>query len=362
MLLACSCFLSVSLVSANADEVDHSAYHIYTTVSIYGGSTLTTGMIYPKDSTRQNIAMSKAITGTSNLKIGVEHYLANSDKTALYDKGAIVQGKLENIYFKGSVNYPNVATYTLQLKTASAYVLYADNTTKSVPCDISKDRNGYYVVDFNFEAEKDVSQIVFNMVTDTASSLIDGKSITVNIEVGEPTTAAEANDNIVFNNLYSDVQSAEVGWLARIWQKLSNGFDSLIDGIVNLPAKIWGFIEDGLKSLFVPDEAFIASYKDKWEQLLSDKLGAVWQVVEVTFGSWEEINVSDEQNTIAIPKVSIPLPEDNEFSFGPYDVKIVPDGFEFLATAVKAITGILSTFLFINGVRKRYDEVMGVEQ
>lgn len=106
----------------------------------------------------------------------------------------------------------------------------------------------------------------------------------------------------------------------------------------------------------------MVGYKTKWETLLAEKLGAVYQVTEIIFGAWDDVQNADETNTITFPTVSIPLPDNNNFSFGGYDVKIVPDGFEAFVEVVKGAIGIACTFLFINGVRKRYDEVMGVRE
>lgn len=358
--------MGVSSVKANAEEVSHNAYHIYTVAycqSASGAQTIATGMHYPKDSTRQNIQGTKSVyTPTGGAYCTLELYIANSDKTVLWDSGSIVTGKLENIYFTGSVAVTGIATYPLNISRVQGNLLYSDSTTETITASVEKDRNGYYLINYDFTADKDVSQIYFQLFSEDLPSTALGKSVTVTMETGEPTLEQEVNTNIVWGSLASEIQSEESGWLAKIWQKLTNGFSEMVDAITGLPAKIWGYIEDGLKSLFIPDEEFIVSYKEKWEELLADKFGAVYQVVNVTLESWDRITNSDETNAIEFPKVTIPLPDDNEFSFGGYDVKIVPDGFGALATACKMIAGIVCTILFVNGLRKRYDEVMGVEQ
>lgn len=366
---------------AAAPEKDYYIYTIVNSPSNSGTVSLGSRIHYPLNGTRENGSHTATLTTPSNAyRITAEMYVCNTDKSILWEKDSIVRGKLENVYFYGSVQYPNVATYSMQLQSCYAYLLYADGSTEYIDCTIQKVKTNYYLINFDFTASKDVSQICFQCVTDGLPSIALNKSVNVTVRYGEPTTSEESNEDIIFGNFSSEEQSEESGWLAKIWAKLTGGFSDMIaelkagfsnlvsslsdllNSIVELPSKIWSFIENGLKSLFVPNEEYMISYKSKWETLLSEKLGAVWQVVDVTFGAWEEIDVSDITNTVKFPLVTIPLPDDNEFSFGGYDVQVVPTGFDFLATAVKTISAIVCTFAFINGIRKRYDEIMGVEQ
>lgn len=158
------------------------------------------------------------------------------------------------------------------------------------------------------------------------------------------------------------------GLLAGIFQKVKDGFQNLKDGLNNvvksiteLPEKIWVNISDGLKGLFVPSEESMTLYKDKWDELLASRFGAVYQVVNIMTDSWDGIMQADETDTIAFPQATINF-SGTPFTFGGYDVKIVPDGFGVLVTAIKSIVAIVCTVAFVNGLRKRYDEIMGVEQ
>lgn len=162
-----------------------------------------------------------------------------------------------------------------------------------------------------------------------------------------------------------DQESEQTGLLKTIieWlRSIKDGITNVFDSIAELPSKIWQFIENGLKSLFVPDEQFIVDYKDEFDTMLSEKLGAVYQVVNITFGSLERIQEADEANHIELPETTIDLPDNNKFSFGGYDVPIVPEGFGFIADIIKTVVGAVCTVLFINGLRRRYDEIMGVNQ
>lgn len=167
------------------------------------------------------------------------------------------------------------------------------------------------------------------------------------------------------------VQSEEAGlltgllnWVKDIFTVITDIFafvSDIFDAIIELPQKIWEFIEEGLKNLFIPDAEYISDYKDSWDSLLSDRFGAVYQATGVIVDFWESISYSDTTNTIYMPKAdlsSVGIP----FSFGGYDVKVIPDGFGTIVEVVKKIISISCVFMFVNALRKRYDEVMGVEQ
>ena len=355
--------IAFSLV-ANAESITTKSYYVYTNgiAQTSGGSyTLATGIQYPKDGKRQTFSGSATVNApTSGNRFSIEMYLAHTDKTVIYSQGDIITGRLENIYFQGTAK-TSVATYNINLDKVSMYLLNADGTSQTVTATLTKDRNGYYMVNFNFTANKDVSQLYFILYYNMPS-LTNGVSVTYNITCGEPSTTTESNDNLEFSWLESSRESEESGWLAKVWQKLSSGFTSVVDSITQLPNKLWTAIEDGLKGLFVPDEQYIVQSKENWSALMEDRLGAVWQVVTITYEAWDNIDSSDENNTVDMPEVTIPLPEGESFSFGGYTVKIVPEGFEGIVVSLKLIAGIVCTFMFINGLRKRYDEVMGVEK
>ncbi len=137
------------------------------------------------------------------------------------------------------------------------------------------------------------------------------------------------------------------GFITNLGDRIGQFFTQLKDNLIN-----------GIKDLFVPDEQFMTDYSDTWKSLLSDRLGAVYQVINVIDESWKTIRQSDLQDSIELPVVNIPLPEDNEFSFGGYTVRVVPEGFEFLGTTIKTVTSMVLVIMFIQGLRRKYDEVI----
>lgn len=304
-------------------------------------------------------------------------FVNNSGK-AIFDKNRTYNFKANNLYSQilMPLQSGSYAIIPCEQELVEARIVYADGNSDTVECTYGFNQlnNTFYLESVNLKPSRDVirfeitlKQNLFTSNVGTSSDPAYGFSKPIDWEYG----AFEGKPLIIDVSASSEesgILSGMLGWIQNLFNKVSSGFDNLITGISNvfqaiadLPSKIWQFIENGLKSLFVPDAEYITGYKDRWEQLLSEKLGAVYQVVNITFESWDRITASDQTNTINIPQVSIPL-GNSSFSFGGQDVPIVPEGFDWLATTIKTLLGGLCTILFINGLRKRYDEIMGVEQ
>lgn len=179
-------------------------------------------------------------------------------------------------------------------------------------------------------------------------------------------------------DLHFDVDSSETGFFKSIleWLKnIKNGISNLGESISQLPSKIGNFIIDGLKSLFVPSEDYFTGtdsspgYSDRWDELLSSRFGAIYQIGGKVVEFAETILTAmsgDTLDTIKFPEVHIPLlgkgsGVKESLLFGGWNVSIKVEGLQFFYTAIKSASGVAGTFLFFKGLRRRYDEVMGVE-
>lgn len=314
-----------------------------------------------------------------------DYYIKNVDGSYIVNSGGEVTIKLQRMYDSVTVSGSQGSQLIYVHNSASSCgvtVYYADGTVGYGTAKITKRNDGTYDIEGKFTPGKDVLNICltvkttlpYNSLIQVANLSSDGTYYT-----GFATTLIGELTDMNSHMLNLDQSTKTEGLLGSIFDGITNGFNDMIggitsgftemgnklsgllDSILELPSKIWSFIENGLKSLFVPDEEYIVGYKTKWENLLSDKLGAVYQVAQVTFGAWGDVSASDETNTINFPEINIPLPDNNTFSFGGYEVQIVPDGFTFIVDVLKTIVGVACTLLFVNGLRKRYDEIMGVE-
>lgn len=60
-----------------------------------------------------------------------------------------------------------------------------------------------------------------------------------------------------------------------------NGIGNIFQGIIELPGKIVNLLVEGLKSLFIPSEDDMTSLTGRYQQLLSERLGFIWQAYDL---------------------------------------------------------------------------------
>lgn len=304
---------------------------------------------------------------SSGFKIRNNYTISYTDASYILEKGKSYKINLSNFYFSTLVQQTNSNFYANQIGDIKVIAIANDGTQYTVVNYNTSQSNNDYInntnsfdLSFDFEPQKPIKSFLVIVNTMPYSVKNTGSNYVVPIR----SYLGEWNEDNKFS-FSLEVESQEAGLLKGViqWlQNIKNGITDLFDSITELPSKIWSFIENGLKSLFVPSEEFIVDFKDRMSDMLAEKLGAVYQVLDITLGSWDRITANDNTNTIQFPKATINLPNNETFSFGGYTVQIVPIGFEFIATALKTIVGIVCTILFVNGLRKRYDEIMGVEQ
>lgn len=156
-----------------------------------------------------------------------------------------------------------------------------------------------------------------------------------------------------------DFMTSVANSFSTLFSKLGTWFANLIDSIIQLPSKIWTLFENGLKALFVPDDEFIHDYKDNWETVLEERFGAIYQACDIVVEFVSGINFAAIQPSIEIPTVTLDLPDNTTFEFGGYNVLVVPQGFEFLADAVKLAVDIVCSFLVVNSLKRRFEGLLG---
>lgn len=293
-----------------------------------------------------------------------EIIITDSSNKILAPGGRPASVKLNNLYwsidFSAHDNFSNSIKFQPNdseiLPWGYCQLVYLDGSTEDVPASIeyiTNPRTNTANFHMTFTPKKDVQRIWFYYQTKfdlyQYSQFNSVNSIDYSFALG-----VKDDNNL---NLDVSIQSEEAGLLEGIIGKLT----SIWDSIKNLPQNIWNLIENGLKNLFVPSENDLIVYKDKWDQLLSERLGAVYQVVHILTESWDGIMDADQTNTIEFPEATIDF-SGVPFTFGGYTVQIVPQGFETLVEAVKVIVGVVCTIACINGLRKRYEEVVGVEK
>lgn len=372
--------MSVLLLGAFSVPVSADTNYSFDRISIvnkfyYGGDEIT---IHWVDNVlnyiNESVDFSSQITKSGISATAMPYYMStiavgyNDNNSVAFKKGTKHNVVLNGFDYYAEVHNP---AGDIQIVFDDAYLNYQiryryTDGTFSGYFDGSKDditlksiSNGLYRLNINtsIDCEKDVSSVFFILKWSNFNCL----------------SAGTGDIDFQFYFKHSDLQieteqtDPKIGLLERIisgisgvTQSISNGFSGLIQKIVDLPKNLWNKFEEGLTVLFRPETAVIDKFKTDIDTLLSQKLGAVYQVGSILSSSWETIRNSDVVNTVSMPSVSL-TSAGIPFTFGGYDVVIVPDGFNTVVEVLKKIISILATIAFVNGLLKRYDEVMGVE-
>lgn len=264
--------------------------------------------------------------------------------------------RFNDVYFSAYLFFndeANTEFYFRNPDNARVLIGFTDNTYLYID-DVeltSVEGSASVSASFTFVPEKDVESIELQLSKSFADLNVNATSVNVTRDPGE-----YGGDNSHF--IVIDQSSEEAGLLDSIL-----GFvKSIKEGVLNLPTLIWEKISNGLQSLFIPSDEYIIQFKNDIDILLSERLGAVYEVVDITLNSWEQIQDYDETNTIKLPRIRHYFRDGSSdgtwFTFGGQQVQIVPDGFEEIVTTLKIIIGIVCTVAFVNGLKKRYDEIM----
>lgn len=377
--------------TANAEELTDHTYSVSYILQVGGEILYSTGVTaYPNNGEIETASKEGYLYYLENgTNIVSQFIVANDNGSALFLGGANSSIRLENAYGAFLFTNPDYSTiqkyfdHNMSTTYVWAQLTYTDGTTQSVN-DVSYiSKTGHlYDFSFSFTPEKDVSKVMFYIGTALSNADLYKYSVEANPYWGTHVTihAGEKEDGNYYFSVDQDTKettllSGLLQWVTAIkggldllgdsitigFENIGNTLSDVWNSITALPEQIWGFIESGLQSLFVPDEETMSGFKDRFDQLLQDKFGAIYEVCSLITSFFDGIESADTTDTINIPETTINLPDDATFTFGGYDVKIVPDGFTVVVDALKLIIGISCTVAFVNGLRKRYDEVMGVE-
>lgn len=156
----------------------------------------------------------------------------------------------------------------------------------------------------------------------------------------------------------SGLLSGIIEWLRSI----RDGIVNVANYVLELPSRIWTFIQEGLKMLFIPSEADISNMHEQWQNLMRDRFGAIYESGDIvhSFSETMSVNsamVADTGGIITMPAVTANL-AGTDFTFGGYDVDLVPDGFQWLVTSLKMLINIVCTILFINALKGKIEVLL----
>lgn len=314
---------------------------------------------------------------SSGFKIRNNYTISYTDASYILEKGKSYKVNLSNFYFSTLVKQTNSNFYANEIGDIKVVAIANDGTQYTVVNYNTSQSNNDYInntnsfdLSFDFEPQKPIKSflVIVNTMPYTVKNTGSNYVVPISSYLGEWNEDNKFSFSLEVESQEAGLLKGLLGKITELWNTTKDGFSNLTNGITNvfnsileLPSKLWNLISEGLKNLFVPDEQYMSDYSNTWDELLSQRFGAIYDVASIMIDFVNDIELSDTTNTITFPQVSLNF-NGVPFVFGGYDVKIVPDNFSFLADACKLIISIACTFLFVNGLRKRYDEVMGVEQ
>lgn len=280
---------------------------------------------------------------------------------------------LENFYWayllneNGSMHY--VRGYG-DTETVYAVIEYVDGSSESININVSADNDLSLDMSFEFTPSQNVERLTIFVDSNIGANLLNTKNRTeITGYMGEINGDNKYEFVIDIQSEEAGLLSGLIGWVTNIFNKIGDIFSKLVDMLsevknigtylLQLPQKLWELIQTGLQYLFVPSEEDLSIYFDSMNNLIENKFGGLYQVVSILSDDIGEMIQSDITNSIEMPLTTINLPDENSFSFGGYNVFIVPEGFETIATIIKAFTSAACTLMFINALKKRFDKLVG---
>lgn len=302
------------------------------------------------------------------------NYYKNNGKTLLASEGSTLNFDLNGFNHKGilstntnSSGMTNSSTFNFS-RIAYVYAFLLDsngNTIKSY--DLTNSIFSYNSDDtYNFSFKlTDVPADVYTIGFEFRYKFSDVfTNLSHNQIVSSPYKVVSIGYNSMLNSSINfSVEDGSTGLLKGIINIVTNikdGVSNLISGITELPSKLWNLIENGLKGLFVPTESQMTDIKVQWDNLLSDRFGGLYQTVQLIddyAGTFKE--PSQSQSSIDFPEFRLNVGSDSEFVLQAHDVQIVPERFSFLVDVVKTIISIIATCLFVNGLRNKFERLVG---
>lgn len=135
---------------------------------------------------------------------------------------------------------------------------------------------------------------------------------------------------------------------------IQNQITNIGENIAALPEKLGDKIAGAIKGLFVPSENDFIAIRLKWNLLLEERFGAVYESTAIIDSIVDTFQYSGDMSSIKFPAVTVDL-AGTPFTFGGWDVEVIPESFKFLVSSVKLIVSIVCTVLFVNAMRKKLE-------
>lgn len=161
----------------------------------------------------------------------------------------------------------------------------------------------YVAISFDLPIDVDIGKVGFRFSYPYNSSFLDSSTTLYEEEWNYGFFVYDesiwVSEEAVGAPEYEGILGTIVGWLTEIKNAITGLTGKLVDGLL-----------DGLSGLFVPSEEDITQLKDKYDTLLRDRLGFIYQGFDATVTNVETIVTgmeSTEEYSFTVPEISFTL-------------------------------------------------------
>lgn len=243
--------------------------------------------------------------------------------------------------------------------TSTVKVIYSDGTFDLFKeYNLVSDGNGLTFTFSCDEALGDVTSVEFNSFYNIGTVFnAYGSSATYYVTVSSDACKIIQSGSLSDEGLIDGI----IEWLKSILQsikelpdKIGVWINNVITAITELPDKIL----EGIKGLFIPSEEEMTVIKDKFDLLMKDRFGALYEAGSFIVDITKNFTYQGEKTEIEFPFTTVNL-KGTYFKFGGWKVKIIPTGFEAPVRTLKLIIGIVATLAFFVMLRNKFNKIIG---
>lgn len=243
--------------------------------------------------------------------------------------------------------------------TSTVKVIYSDGTFDLFKeYNLVSDGNGLTFTFSCDEALGDVTSVEFNSFYNIGTVFNTyGSSATYYVTVSSDACKIIQSGSLSDEGLIDGI----IEWLKSILQsikelpdKIGVWINNVITAITELPDKIL----EGIKGLFIPSEEEMTAIKDKFDLLMKDRFGALYEAGSYIVDIARSFMYQGEKTEIQFPLTTINL-KGTYFKFGGWKVKVIPTGFEAPVRTLKLIIGVVVTLAFFVMLRNKFNKIIG---
>lgn len=378
--------IDISTLSLNDDDVVGGNLQVnYQILNTSWNHFNQTGFITVSNNLKNNYSCSITSSATTNFMDLIE--FRSVDGVSLFDEGDSFNFSATNL-----INYLTITNLSTNVTTTHNFSdVSLISSVSIVFFDISNNQQSFEIDNFEFSTTSNglnmsfsFDEVPFDVYFFSVVFRYDGCGV-YHISASDFNTSKYnvvryfGYNNSDFSFKTKDKTQGLLGniieWIKSIYEgivnlpsKIASGLKAFFDNIVNAVTNIGNLIKNalvdlgnflinGIKSLFIPSQEDITNMKTNWDTLLADRFGALYQVVDLIHDYASAFN-SQSKGTITFPSVTIPL-AGSEFTFGGWEVQVVPSGFDVLFNAIKLTTSVLATVFFVNGLKNRFEKLVG---